>query len=387
MSGWRIALLLGLLVGLLFTVFIYSGLPGEPRAQSASSRLLHSGIYAVGDIDYHLVDTSRPTAANGDFAGLDHRELDIRVWFPKVEQGRVAPGRHPLLVYSHGFAANKLSGAYLATYMARQGYLVVAADYPLTRFLAPGGANFSDVVNQPGDISFLLDTLLAWDGDPDSPFFERVDAERIAAMGISLGGLTGTLAAYHPQWRDDRLQLVISIAGPSSMLNSAFFNASQVPMLMVATPGDAVVDYQTNAAPLLEKAPNVTLVTLENGSHTGFSGLSRYIRWLRNPDAAVCRYVLQLLGRQSSPSSWQTMLGDPSQGIDAIGPIHACEGDFPAAINPVLQQRMTTLAVSQFIKQHFAPTAVEIATAKHYLYQVLPRDLPGVTIESSSDQG
>ena len=206
MSGWRIALLLGLLVGLLFTVFIYSGLPGEPRAQSASSRLLHSGIYAVGDIDYHLVDTSRPTAANGDFAGLDHRELDIRVWFPKVEQGRVAPGRHPLLVYSHGFAANKLSGAYLATYMARQGYLVVAADYPLTRFLAPGGANFSDVVNQPGDISFLLDTLLAWDGDPDSPFFERVDAERIAAMGISLGGLTSTLAAYHPQWRDDRLR-------------------------------------------------------------------------------------------------------------------------------------------------------------------------------------
>lgn len=383
MGGWRIALLLGLLVGLLLVVFFYSGLPAEPRAGSASDRLLHSGIYAVGDIDYHLVDTSRPTAANGDFPGLEHRELDIRVWFPEVEHGLVAPGRHPLLVYSHGFAANKISGAYLAAYMARQGYLVVAADYPLTRFRAPGGASLLDVVNQPGDISFLLDTLLAWDGDPDSPFFKRVDAGRIAAMGISLGGLTGTLAAYHPRMKDPRLRLVVSIAGPSSMLGAGFFGSAQVPMLMVATPGDAVVDYQSNAAALLGKTPNLTLVTLEHGSHSGFSGLSRYIRWMRNPDALVCRYLLDLLDPQSGPPGWEQVLGDPSRGIEVVAPIQPCAGDVATAMNPVLQQRMTILAVSQFIQQHFARTAVEIAAAKHYLYQVLPQDLPGVTIDRS----
>ncbi len=387
MSGWRIALLLGLLAGLLLAMFRYSGLPAEPAAQSMSSRLMQSGIYTVGDIDYHLVDTSRATGANGDFPGLDHRELDIRVWFPRVENGRVAPGRHPLLVYSHGYAANKLSGAYLAAYMARQGYLVVAADYPLTRFFAPGGARLADVVNQPGDISFLLDTLLAWDRDPDSPFFERVDAGRIAAMGISLGGLTSTLSAYHPRWRDERLQLAISIAGPSSMLGPGFFSSSQVPLLVVATPGDALVDYQDNAAPLLSKAPDVTLVTLANGSHSGFSGLSRYTRWLDNPDALVCRYVLSLLERQTLPQGWDQLLGDSADGISAIEPVRPCSGELSTAINPVLQQRMTVLAVSQFLQQHFARTALEVATARHYLYEVMPREFSGVTVENSRKQG
>jgi alpha-beta hydrolase superfamily lysophospholipase len=387
MGGWRIALLLGLFAGLLFAVSRYGGLPDEPRAQSASSRLLQSGIYAVGDIDYHLVDTSRPTAANGDFPGLDHRELDIRVWFPQVENGRVAPGRHPLLVYSHGFAANKLSGAYLANYMARQGYLVVAADYPLTRFCAPGGSRLADVVNQPGDISFLLDTLLAWDSDPDSPFFERLDPARIAAMGISLGGLTSALTVYHPRWRDDRLRLVVSIAGPSSMLGPGFFHSSEVPMLVVATPGDALVDYQANAAPLLYKAPNVTLVTLADGSHSGFSGLSRYTRWLDNPDSLVCRYVLELLEGQALAQGWEQMLGNREDGIKAVEGADPCAGELSTAINPVLQQRMTILAVSQFLQQHFARTALEIASAKHFLYEVMPEEFSGVTVEHSSKQG
>ncbi len=382
MGGWRIALFLGLLAGLLSALFVYNGLPAEPADRSASRRLLNSGIYAVGDIDYHLVDTSRPTAANGDFTGLDHRELDIRVWFPRVEDGRVAPGRHPLLVYSHGFAANKLSGAYLADYMARQGYLVVAADYPLTRFCAPGGSRLVDVVHQPGDISFLLDTLLAWDSDPDSPFFERVDAGRIAAMGISLGGLTSALAVYHPRWRDERLGLAVSIAGPSSMLGPVFFRSAEVPMLVVATPGDALVDYQANAAPLLDKVPNVTLVTLAGGSHSGFSGLSRYTRWLENPDALVCRYVRKLLEAQP-PQGWEQLLGDSMEGIEAIDATEPCGDEMRPAINPVLQQRITILAVSQFLQQHFARTALEIATARHFLYEVMPQEFSGVTVENS----
>ena len=54
-------------------------------------------------------------------------------------------------------------------------------------------ARASDVVSQPGDVSFLLDTLLGWDGQRDSPFDGAVDRGRIGAVGYSRGGLASAL--------------------------------------------------------------------------------------------------------------------------------------------------------------------------------------------------
>lgn len=171
------------------------------------------------------------------------------------------------------------------------------------------------------------------------------------------------------------------------MLGAGFFSSSEVPMLVVATPGDALVDYQANAAPLLDKAPDVTLVTLADGSHSGFSGLSRYTRWLDNPDSLVCRYVKNLLEQQALPQSWERLLGESKDGINAVEAIRPCAGELSTAINPVLQQSMTILAVSQFLQQHFARTALEVASAKHFLYEVMPKEFSGVTVEKSSKQG
>ena len=380
MSWWRSALVVGLVVGALGVLFVYSGLPQELESRTTSARFLNSGIYAVGDIDYRLIDSSRATASNGDFAGLEHREFDTRVWFPRVEDKQLAPGRHPLLVYSHGFSSTKMGGAYLANYLARQGYIVVAADYPLTRMGAPGGSQVMDVVNQPGDISFLIDTLLAWDIDPDSPFFDRIDAQRVGVVGISLGGLTSTLAAYHPRWRDPRIKLAVSIAGPSSMLAEGFFKASAVPFMMVASRGDTLVHYASNAAPIPDKIPGARLVTISNGSHLGYSGLSRYLRWLRNPDTLACRYVERQLARRPLPPGWTLLIGTAEEGVVDNGDLAPCKGELPEVMNPVMQQWITTLAVYNFIQQRFALTAVEIAAAKQYLDEILPREFPGVVV-------
>jgi dienelactone hydrolase len=384
MQGWRGALVLGLVVAVLGGLFVYSGMPDEPGSHSASWRTLNSGIYEVGDIDYHLVDTTRPTSANGEFTGLDHREFDTRVWFPKVENAQVAPGRHPLLVYSHGFGSSKSGGAYLASHMARQGYVVLAVDYPLTSFGAPGGASLADVVNQPADISFLLDSMLGWDADPDSPFYQRIDAGRIAAIGTSLGGLTSTLVAYHPRWRDPRVELAVSIAGPLSMLAKQFFNGATADLLMVAATDDGLVDYASHAASVLAKVPRATLVSIKHGSHTGFSGLSRYVRWMDNPDAIACRYVRKRLLDNPQRANWQELLGGEEQGIDQDNGPMPCLGELPRVINPVLQQRITTLAVASYLQQKFASTAVEIAASRQYLFEVLPQEVPGVTVESNN---
>src|SRR5687768_12785821 len=76
-----------------------------------------AGPYAVGKRSYTFVDTSRPTAANGSYAGASTRTLRVLVLYPaRGDAFRAtadgAPAirasrsrRFPVLVFSHGFTA------------------------------------------------------------------------------------------------------------------------------------------------------------------------------------------------------------------------------------------------------------------------------------------
>lgn len=63
--------------------------------------------------------------------------------------------------------------------------MVAAADYPLTGGIAPGEPNIDDVSNQPRDVSFLIDSILAPAG-AEKPFSEEIDSSRIGIMSASL---------------------------------------------------------------------------------------------------------------------------------------------------------------------------------------------------------
>ena len=205
-----------------------------------------------------LTDTSRATDANGSYAGSPVREFDLYVWHPKQRPARP----QPLLIYSHGFMSHGKGGAYIADYLASRGYTVAAATYPLSNYSAPGGPKAEDVVNQPADVSFIIDTLLADNADPNHPSFNSIDTSRIAAAGLSLGGMTTTLAAYHPRYGDARIKAAVSIAGPSFMLAKRFFATRSIPFLMIATPQDAIVPYSHNAADIRDKVEGAILLTM-----------------------------------------------------------------------------------------------------------------------------
>ncbi|MFV2090924.1 MAG: alpha/beta hydrolase family protein, partial [Pseudomonadales bacterium] len=220
--------LLVLLIAALASVYLATG-PEAPPADSESARVLQSGPYSVGNAELTLVDDSRPTKENDDYPGAENRTLITTIWYP--EGGESEP--HPLVIYSHGFMSSREGGNYLARALASHGYVVAAADYPLTHMGAPGGPEVSDVSNQPGDVSFLIDTLLGLEDD-EKPFTGEIDQMRIGVMGLSLGGLTSTLVAYHPRWRDKRIRAVISIAGPASMFTRRVFLDSTAPLLVIA---------------------------------------------------------------------------------------------------------------------------------------------------------
>ena len=206
----------------------------------------------------------------------DGGRLVVELWYPAAaaneDETRDAPmnaGRFPLVVHSHGFQDNRRGEAYLARHLASHGFLVAAPDYPFSNSGAPGGATVAGLPEQPRDLSFVIDALLA---DPE--LGQAIDAQHIGASGLSLGGITTLLAAFHSTLNDDRIGAALPIAAPSCMLTPAFFSRA-IPLLLLHGDADTIIPIATNAAAafLAAKKPR-TLVTLKNASHTGFVGIA-----------------------------------------------------------------------------------------------------------------
>jgi predicted dienelactone hydrolase len=228
------------------------------------------------------------------------------------------------------------------------------------------------VVNQPADIHFLIDTLLARSAERSDPLFGTIDSKRIAVAGVSLGGLTSTLAAFDRRLRDPRIAAAVSIAGPAYMFTPRFFEASTVPFLMVAGDADAIVPYARNAQRIPDIDPGSVLVTLAGASHTGFAGpAATLLRFYRNPDVLGCREVRK--GLANADLHFLDSISDANIGIvlDRVDP--PCTGPLPAtAMKAARQHVLTTLAVAAFLDSHFAADAATRVQAQRFLLKTFP---------------
>lgn len=365
----KVSLVLLLLLGAAVAVFLFSKRPPPLSADSQSALWLEPGPQGFSYFDVTLVDATRAMQANGEFGGRDERELKTRIWFPET-----AHGRAPLVIYSHGFMSNRKGGSYLAEHLASHGYIVAAMDYPLTHFNAPGGPLVKDVVNQPGDIRFLLDQLLSWNVEPGNQFFEQIDESRIAAIGLSLGGMTSTMVAFHPRLHDPRIAAAVSIAGPSYMFSPGFFQRRELPFLMIASPIDPMISYAENAADIPERVPGASLVTMDKASHTGFADMARALRWMDNPDALGCQQVNKGL-EKTEDDDWGSELGSVEEGlIFAEQPQLCTQLPLPEAMNPIRQHWLNTLAVYAFLEAQFALSEAQRDAAEDFLYRQLPAE-------------
>lgn len=363
-----------LLLAFALWLLLTFGLQPEPfPAGSDSLARLAPGPFAVTRAAIDLVDPSRPTSPNSDFPGSDTRPLKGAAWYPDTG------GPYPLVVHVHGFTSNHRNGAYLARHLASHGYVVVAVDHPLTHMFAPGDPNARDVINQPGDVSFLIDTLSTRPGEIDPALQGRVDGDRIAVMGISLGGLTATLAGYHPQLGDERIDAVVAIAGPTAFLTPAFFQSRSLPFLMLAGDADALVPWKANARSVLDRIPGGQLLTLADGSHTGFAGGTALLRWMRNTDAAGCWSVKRNLDLEDG-ASWSSLLNVAEADVVDSVELDICSDDtLPPTMHVLRQQRITQVAVRAFIDSVLQADPAVRSAATRYLRESLPRELPDVS--------
>ena len=373
---WLLAALI-LVLAAAYLLLNFGLQPTAFPAASQSAARLESGDLSVVSADIALVDSQRPTPRNRDYPGDDSRELKGTVWFPD------SGGPYPLILHSHGFTSSHRNGAYLAHHLVSHGYVVVAVDHPLTHMFAPGDPNVRDVVNQPGDLSFLIDVLTSTPERLDPALAGRVDGDRIGVMGISLGGLTATLVGYHPELRDERVDAVLSIAGPTVFLTPSFFPARPQPFLMLAGDADALVPWAANARPVPGKIPGGQLLTLAAGSHTGFSGGTALLRWMRNTDVVGCWSVQRNLDLEDD-TDWSELLGGAAQGVDDSVALGLCDYDtLPETMHVLRQHMIARVAVRAFFDSVLRADIKARDAAARYLRETLPRELPDVSYRSN----
>ena len=362
----------------LFVLFIYvlvkySKIP-EPFAENTqSSAWSESGKYTVLGSGFTLRDESRETPTHTlmpHFKGLPYRQLETTVWYPESQENE----GHPLIVYSHAFMSERGDIHYILQNLSSRGYIVLAANYPLTNNTTGDTILMADVVNQPGDVSFLIDQITNPATEIGKNIAHLIDQDRIGLMGYSLGGLTTALTAYHPTYLDQRIKAAVSIAGPSAMLGKAFYQTNNIPFMMLAGTADEMATYKEHGEVILERVDNSVLVGIKGGSHLGFGGMAAFLRWADNPDSVACWLMakkMESLGVERGPieRAWYPELGTIEQGIIYDDPSMACNPNGPEriALNPLRQQMLSKVAVVSFLESVFNALPSEREKAKAFL--------------------
>ncbi|HEX4126693.1 MAG TPA: dienelactone hydrolase family protein [Acidimicrobiales bacterium] len=116
----------------------------------------------------------------------------------------VAPGRYPLVVFSHGYAGFRDQSTFLTARLASWGFVVAAPDHfsrDLTEVL--GGHTATGATKKTTDVADLKATIAlmkAQNASGTSPLHRHIDLGRIGAVGHSAGGAAAeALAATDPQ--------------------------------------------------------------------------------------------------------------------------------------------------------------------------------------------
>lgn len=235
--------------------------PGS-TASAATTAVAASTDVATATLD--LVDESRPTPAGAETPAADTRTLTTSVWYPG------GAGPYPLIVFAHGLDGEPAKFSELFEAWAAAGFVVVAPAFPLTNHQVPSAwSNFADVANQPADMSFVTDQVLAANDDPGSPLAGRIDPERIGFGGLSLGGATTYLAGLNEATRDPRVDAAMVLDGVAGHddATGTFLEPSGVPALIAHCDGDPLASLTVAQDAYALIIPPKYLVTLHGVCH------------------------------------------------------------------------------------------------------------------------
>lgn len=150
-----------------------------------------------------------PATGDGDLARLGADAVFTGV--PVRRNATHADGRFPLVILSHGSGGNAASLGWLGARLAGEGFIVAAPNHTHTTSGDSIPSENFRMPERPKDISALIDKMLA-----DPLWSRHIDADRIGAIGFSLGGASVLLAAGARASLDDYKAYCQTMHAPES---------------------------------------------------------------------------------------------------------------------------------------------------------------------------
>jgi predicted dienelactone hydrolase len=169
------------------------------------------------------------------------RERSFLLWYPATGKDQrfdyngmpgfatldapVAPGRHPLILFSHGFLGVADQSIFLTEAFARHGYIVASVNHAdasnkkrkqpvaVPNFIDVKSWNATKFRDRRDDLVALLDHLLDQGNKKDSFLHGHVDRKAVGAAGHSLGGYTvmGTIGGWS-SWKEPRVRAALLLS-------------------------------------------------------------------------------------------------------------------------------------------------------------------------------
>lgn len=242
-----------------------------------------------------------------------------------------AGGPYPLVIYSHGFAANAAWASAVLEHLASHGFIVVAPEH-IEQFDFDWSEIPSASIDRPRDIKQTLDyTELAT--APGGDLAGLIDMENVAVVGHSYGGYTALamagaqydLDAFNarcaalapddpltflcapivpreaemaaraglepmpeglwPSFGDPRVKAILPIAGDSYLFDKAGLAKITVPLLAIGGTADTGTPFDWGAEPAYTNASSArkSLVALEGGEHYLLASCEDMPWWSKTP--------------------------------------------------------------------------------------------------------
>lgn len=234
--------------------------------------------YAIGETSRTFVDSSRPTAGGEGRPEEPRRTLETTILYPAAGAPTGSPSKNatpategapfPLVVLGHGLGGNVGYLTPLAQRWAAAGYVVAMPLFPLTHTGTPGGIDGADVQNQPRDMSFVIDEMLAADKGTESPLAGLIDGKKIGVSGHSNGGITTLGIVANSCCRDDRIDAALVLSGtPAPFADGTYDFEDLPPILFVHGAADEMVDYNQTAETFNSASTPKALLTLGEAGH------------------------------------------------------------------------------------------------------------------------
>ncbi|MCL4250564.1 MAG: hypothetical protein KJ065_20605 [Anaerolineae bacterium] len=186
------------------------GPPQVGQRPDAPEYALH-GPYWVGTMLIEAETEFHPTKIQILYPALNPDGVEEEVTYPHdywTDQGDLpvyghaiedAPpdvehGPYPLVIFGHGLNAGRYESTYLYEHLASYGFVVMSMDY-VDNFATAGMVPFETIFyTRPQDISWQI-SYASQLTDTGGMLQDAIDLERVAAVGVSQGGLAALSAS------------------------------------------------------------------------------------------------------------------------------------------------------------------------------------------------